>query len=99
MLTRQVQVQEREQEILSLNSQLSEFRQPAMAMAGGSTAGATSWPSETAAAAEPLRSPSAYSSWANNWNTSMVHSRDPHMAGLQIAHEEGPQSAVPSHAR
>lgn len=88
----------REQEISTLNTQLSEFRQPAMAMAGASTAGATSWSSETAAA-QPLTASSAYSSWVNDWNTAVVQSRDEKMAAPHAVHGGVTQSAVPSHAR
>ncbi|KAL3141525.1 hypothetical protein ABBQ32_004774 [Trebouxia sp. C0010 RCD-2024] len=92
-------LKEREQEISTLNTQLSEFRQPAMAMAGASTAGATSWSSDTAAAAQPLTASSAYSSWANNWNTAVVQSGDGNLAGPHAVHEGVTQSAVPSHTR
>ena len=95
-------LQEREQEILTLKAQLSEFRQPAMAMAGASTAGVTSWGSETEKAAEPVGF-SAYSNatWANDWNTAVVESRDSHMAGLQVAPEVASalQSAEASQSR
>lgn len=82
--------QEREQEILTLKAQLSEFQQPVVALAGGSAAGVSCWDSEIAAAAEPVRS-SAYSnaSWANDWNKAMVQSRDSNMAGQQVAAEAG----------
>lgn len=70
-----------------------------MAMAGASTAGATSWSSDTAAAAQPLTASSAYSSWANNWNTAVVQSGDGNLAGPHAVHEGVTQSAVPSHTR
>lgn len=56
-------------EIVTLKAQLSEFRQPALAVAGGTT-----WDSDTAEAAEPLRGPSSFSdaSWANKWNTGVT---------------------------
>ena len=84
---------------MTLNAQLSEFRQPAMAMARASTAGATSWSSQTEAAAEPLSVSSAYSSWTHDWNTAVVPSKDSNMAGPRIVHGEATQSEVPSNAR
>lgn len=82
-------LQDREQEILTLKAQLSEFQQPVAALAAGSAAGGTPWESETAAAAEPVTS-LAYSSasWANDWNT-VVQSRNSNMAGLQVPSEAG----------
>ena len=82
-------LQEREQEILSLKAQLSEFQQPVVAMAGGSAAGVTSWDSETAAVAEPVRSSYSHASWANDWDTAVVQSRDSSRAGLQVAPQAG----------
>jgi len=71
-------LQERELEVVTLKAQLSEFRQPALAVAGGTT-----WDSDTAEAAEPLRGSSSYSnaswanaSWANNWSTGVIQSAD-----------------------
>ncbi|KAL0025419.1 hypothetical protein WJX79_007864 [Trebouxia sp. C0005] len=62
-------LKERDLEIVTLKAQLSEFRQPALAVAGGTT-----WDSDTAEAAEPLRGPSSFSdaSWANKWNTGVT---------------------------
>ena len=90
LLTLCLFLQDREQEILSLKAQLSEFQQPVVVTVGGSAAGPTSWDSETAAAAEPVRS-AAYSnaSWANDWNTSVVPSRDRNMAKQRVASEAG----------
>lgn len=83
-------LQEREQEIMSLKAQLLEFQQPVVAMAGGSAAGVTSWDSETAAtAAEPVRSSYSNASWANDWDTAVVQSRDSSRAGPQVAPQAG----------
>ncbi|KAL0025931.1 hypothetical protein WJX77_004860 [Trebouxia sp. C0004] len=73
-------LEERELEVVTLKAQLSEFRQPALAVAGGPT-----WGSDTAEAAEPLRGSSSYSnaSWANNWNSGVFRSADGGTAVLE----------------
>lgn len=73
-------LQERELEVVTLKAQLSEFRQPALAVAGGAT-----WDSDTAEAAEPLRRSSSYSSasWANKWNSGVIRSTDGGTAVLE----------------
>lgn len=83
-------VQDREQEILTLKAQLSEFQQPVVAMAGVGAAGITSLEPETGAAAEPMRSlASSNASWVNDWNTAAFQSRDSNMARPQAAPEAG----------
>ena len=74
-------LQERELEVVTLKAQLSEFRQPALALAGGPT----TWDSDTAQAAEPLRGSSSFSnaSWANNWNSGVIRSADGGTAVLE----------------
>ena len=73
--------QERELEVVTLKAQLSEFRQPALALAGGTA----TWDSDTAQAAEPLRGSSSFSnaSWANNWNSGVIRSADGGTAVLE----------------
>ncbi len=71
--------QEREQEVLTLQAQLAQFRQPVLALAGATSAGygATTWDSDTALATEPLRTSSfSNASWANDWNTAVVRSNE-----------------------
>jgi len=72
-------------EIVTLKAQLSEFRQPALAVAGGTT-----WDSDTTEAAEPLSGSSSYSnaSWANNWSSGVIRSAD---GGTAVA-EAQPQA-------
>lgn len=76
-------LQEREKEVLTLKAQLSEFHQPALAMAGAGTA-VTSWDTETAVAAEPIRTPACSSAtWVDDWNAVVVRTRDSNVTGLQ----------------
>ena len=78
-------LQERELEVVTLKAQLSEFRQPALAVAGT----ATTWDFDTAEAAEPLRGSSSFSnaSWTNNWNSDVIRSA---AGGTAVA--EAPQA-------
>lgn len=83
-------LQDREQEILTLRAQLSEFQQPVAAMAGGGAAGITTLDPETGAAAEPMRAlASSQASWVNDWNTAAYQSRDSNMARPQATPEAG----------
>lgn len=69
-------------EVVTLKAQLSEFRQPALALAGGPT----TWDSDTSQAAEPLRGSSssfANASWANNWSSGVIRSADGGAAVLE----------------
>ena len=63
-------LQEHELEVVTLKAQLSEFRQPALAVAGS----ATTWDFDTAEAAEPLRGSFSFSnaSWTNNWSSDVI---------------------------
>lgn len=78
-------LEERELEVVTLKAQLSEFRQPALALAGT----ATTWDFDTAEAAEPLRGSSSFSnaSWTNNWNSDVIRSA---AGGTAVA--EAPQA-------
>ncbi|KAL0047196.1 hypothetical protein WJX82_009191 [Trebouxia sp. C0006] len=75
-------LEERELEVVTLKAQLSEFRQPALALAGGPT----TWDADTSQAAEPLRGSSssfANASWANNWSSGVIRSADGGAAVLE----------------
>ena len=94
-------LQEREQEVVTLKAQLSEFHQPALAMAGSGTT-VTSWETETAVVTEPIRT-AAFSgaSWVDDWNAVAVRKRDSNGTVLQPVPElpSALQSATAPKAR
>lgn len=83
-------LEEREQEVLALKAQLSEFRQPVMAMANSAAADYSSmtWDSDTALAADPVRSSSyTNASWASDWNSAVTMSNNSSLAVAQAQPE------------
>ena len=97
-------LQEREQQVGSLQAQLSEFRQPVLAMAGVSTAPVTSSESDTVTLAQPSRmSALSNASWTSDWNAAVLKNGNSSVAEMQLLTDEAfvvqpATTATPRHA-